>query len=63
MAIRLYQNFDLQNERAGNAYRARVLYSPTGQRAVEFALPFVSSELSLFLTVWAAARSQDRRTP
>ncbi len=47
----LYQNFDLQIDRAGNAYRARVLYSPAGQAGADFTLPFAQSELSLFLAL------------
>jgi hypothetical protein len=42
-------DFDLLIERAGDAYRARVLDSPSGQAAVEFALPFSPLELENFL--------------
>jgi hypothetical protein len=46
---RTYLDFDLLIERAGSGYRARVLDSPSGQAASEFALPFSSLEIDNFL--------------
>ncbi len=40
-----YLDFDLQIERAGQGYRARVIDSPAGQAANDFELPFSDLEL------------------
>src|SRR5512146_1912948 len=48
MTTRLYQNLDLQIERAGNGYRAHVLYSPAGQATADFILPLASFRPSPF---------------
>lgn len=45
MAVGNYLNFDVQIERSGEHYRARVIDSPTGQAAHTFAWPFSPHEL------------------
>ncbi len=45
MAVSQYLNFDVQIERTGEQYRARVIDSPTGQAAHTFDWPFSPHEL------------------
>jgi len=45
VAVGNYLNFDVQIERSGEHYRARVIDSPTGQAAHTFAWPFSPHEL------------------
>jgi formylglycine-generating enzyme required for sulfatase activity len=52
MAPATYANFDVLIDRSPAGYRARVIQSPAGEAAVEFALPFSQEELGDFL--WRA---------
>ena len=56
-----YLNFDLQIEREGQGYRARVLDSPTGQASNDFALPFSDLELENFVLRMSRTRRGVRR--
>lgn len=44
-----YLNFDLLIDRGPAGYRARVIASPAGEAATDFALPFTDAELAGFL--------------
>lgn len=44
-----YLNFDLLIDRGPAGYRARVIASPAGEAATDFALPFADAELAGFL--------------
>jgi hypothetical protein len=54
MPVSTYANFDLLIDRSSTGYRARVIHSPAGEAAVEFALPFNDAELAGFL--WLTAK-------
>ena len=56
-----YLNFDLQIEREGQGYRARVLDSPAGQASNDFALPFSDLELENFVLRMSRTRRGVRR--
>ena len=56
-----YLNFDLQIERVGEGYRARVLDSPAGQASNDFALPFSDLELENFVLRMSRTRRGVRR--
>ncbi|HEV8323729.1 MAG TPA: CHAT domain-containing protein [Myxococcota bacterium] len=60
LAVRTYRDFDLLVERAGDHYRARVLTSPAGQAAGEFALPELEGWLAPVLTLMRSGRSSPR---
>ena len=49
MTTKPYLDFDLLIEKTTDGYRARVLNSPTGQAAHEFALPFSALEIENFV--------------
>ncbi len=53
-----YLNFDLQIEREGEGYRARVLDSPAGQAVNDFALPFSDLELENFVLRMSRTRTR-----
>jgi tetratricopeptide (TPR) repeat protein len=56
-----YLNFDLQIERQGDRYHARVIDSPAGQAGAEFDLPFSDLELDNFFLRVGQPRRQARR--
>ena len=56
-----YLNFDLQIEREGQGYRARVIDSPAGQATNDFALPFSDLELENFVLRMSRTRRGVRR--
>ena len=56
-----YLNFDLQIEREGEGYRARVLDSPAGQASNDFVLPFSDLELENFVLRMSRTRRGVRR--
>ena len=57
MAGLVYASFDLLIERAGSAYRARVLDLPAGQSSAEFNLPFPIGQLDDVLAQLDASSS------
>jgi CHAT domain len=58
---RMYADFDLLVEHAGQGYRARVLDSPAGEAITEFSLPFSPLEMENFLLRLASSLSAARR--
>ena len=50
-----YFEFDLQIERSGALYQARVINSPSGQASAEFALPFSDLEVEISYCAWGVA--------
>ena len=56
-----YLDFDLLIEHAGQGYRAKVLDSPSGQAAADFALPFSSQDMEIFLLRVTRSLSEARR--
>lgn len=61
MGALTYLDLDLQIERSGTGYRARVVNSPAGQAAADFTLPFSDLELENFLLRMGRARAGMRR--
>ncbi len=61
MAQMDYLDFDLQIERSGDNYCARVLDSPAGQASIEFSLPFSDLEIENFLLRAGRTRRGVRR--
>lgn len=60
MKTKVYQDFDLSLEKAGDRYRARLLYSPDGSANSEFDLPFSDIELDNFILRFGQARRTTR---
>lgn len=61
MTARSYQNFDLQIEKTGDSYRARVLDSPAGQAQCDLTLPFSAVEIENFVLRMGQRRGTLRR--